>query len=277
MMDHATNQSDDCPCFPSDEAEAALRPAIAAATVIVMADGEGEGRPQLLMVERAASMAFAAGMAVFPGGRVDPDDVLLGQRLAPRHRLSLTDAAARVAAIRETMEETGLGIGLQPALDAAALQQLRADLVSGAAFSACLDSLNILLDLSALTPFARWRPNHATARVFDTRFYVAQVAGIDASLSVNDGEHNDLFWNDAHGYLNQERAGELTMIFPTLCNLQRLAQFDTVQAVVGAARTIPARRITPRIEQRDGESYLCIPSGYGYPVTERLLSDVRRG
>ena len=79
--------------------------AIPAATLIVVRDRPA-GAPELLMVERSEGMAFAAGALVFPGGRIDAADT----SLAPG------DAAA-VAAIRETIEETAVPVGLTPAPD----------------------------------------------------------------------------------------------------------------------------------------------------------------
>ena len=49
---------------------------IPAATLVLMRPGPRA--PELLMIERTAAMAFAPGALVFPGGRVDPDDRLLG-------------------------------------------------------------------------------------------------------------------------------------------------------------------------------------------------------
>src|SRR6185295_7732344 len=77
--------------------------AIPAATLIVVRDRPGLA-PELLMVERAEGMAFAAGALVFPGGRIDEADRQFGERLG-------ADPAA-VAAIRETIEETAIPVGL---------------------------------------------------------------------------------------------------------------------------------------------------------------------
>ena len=62
------------------------------------------------MVERAEGMAFAAGALVFPGGRIDEADRQLAAELG------LEDGAA-VAAIRETIEETAVPVGLAPLPD----------------------------------------------------------------------------------------------------------------------------------------------------------------
>src|SRR5688500_17000864 len=80
---------------------------IPAATLIVVRDRAG-GAPELLMVERAESMAFAAGALVFPGGRIDEADRRLGKDTV------FDDGPARVAAIRETIEETAVPIGISP-------------------------------------------------------------------------------------------------------------------------------------------------------------------
>ncbi|MEO0439926.1 MAG: hypothetical protein AAF067_03515, partial [Pseudomonadota bacterium] len=42
---------------------------IPASTLIIFRDQKQDKAPDLLMVERSAKMAFAAGAAVFPGGR----------------------------------------------------------------------------------------------------------------------------------------------------------------------------------------------------------------
>src|SRR4029079_13949220 len=52
--------------------------AIPAATLILVREREGAA-PELLMVERAGGMAFAAGACVFPGGRIDEADEILGR------------------------------------------------------------------------------------------------------------------------------------------------------------------------------------------------------
>src|SRR3954471_17191377 len=94
--------------------------AIPAATVIVVRDRSG-GPPQLLMVERAEGMAFAAGALVFPGGRIDEAD----RQLAVHEGIE----AAALAAIRETIEETAVPVGLAPLADVATALDLQRELV----------------------------------------------------------------------------------------------------------------------------------------------------
>lgn len=72
---------------------------VPAATVILARDG-ATGL-EVLMVRRNSKLAFAGGMWVFPGGRVDPED---HDPAAPGDEL----AAARRAGAREVAEEAGL-------------------------------------------------------------------------------------------------------------------------------------------------------------------------
>src|SRR3954469_18258369 len=124
---------------------------IPAATLILMRDRDGMS-PEILMVERAKAMVFAGGALVFPGGRVDPGDHALAAELGRDGE----DAPARIAAIRETIEEAGVPVGLSPAPDAATLIALRDGLHAGEAFGLLLDRHGLSVDLDALTWFARW-------------------------------------------------------------------------------------------------------------------------
>jgi len=73
--------------------------AVPAATVVLLRDGE----PGLetLMLRRNSKLAFAGGMWVFPGGRVDPEDAPTGGDVLE---------AARRAAVREALEEAALAV-----------------------------------------------------------------------------------------------------------------------------------------------------------------------
>ncbi|UYY76992.1 NUDIX hydrolase [Sphingomonas sp. R1] len=238
--------------------------AIPAATVIVMRD-TGSGPPELLMVERSRAMAFAGGALVFPGGRIDPGDHLL----TDRHE----DAAARVAAIRETIEEVGLALGLD--CDGESLAKLRAALHAGEPFAQLLAEAGLALDLDALVPFARWLPHGLPHRVFDTLFYLAR-APEGAAPQVDGSENVRLCWITAQGALDAADRGEAMLIYPTRRNLERLAQFDGFEAAMAHARRFPIEPITPFVESRGGVDWLCIPDGLGYPVTaERMDRAVR--
>lgn len=243
--------------------------AIPAATLVILRDRPGAA-PELLMVERANTLAFAPGAWVFPGGRIDPGDRALAATIAP----ALADAPARIAAIRETLEETGLAIGFT--MPDPPLAAMRAALLGGASFATVLAESGPALDLDALLPFARWRPAHRHARIFDTRFYLAR-APQGGSASVDRTENTRLAWVTAADLIARADAGEATIIYPTRRNLERLAGFADVAAAEADARAHPVCTITPFVEPRGGVDHLCIPEGLGYPVTSEPLSAAVRG
>lgn len=247
-------------------------PPIPAATVIIMRDRSGAA-PELLMVERARAMAFAGGALVFPGGRTDPGDVAMAGLIGG----DVDDLAGRIAAIRETIEEAGVGIGL--AGDGHELDAMRQALRDGEPFAELLQAAGIELDLEALVPFARWLPNfreHA-ARVFDTRFYLARAAARLAAPTPDGAENVRSFWASAQEVLDAADAGQASIIFPTRRNLERLATFACYDEAAASARAHPVRTITPWIEARDGAEHLCIPDDLGYPVTSQRLAAALRG
>ena len=244
---------------------------IPAATVIIMRD-RADGPPELLMLERARAMAFAGGALVFPGGRLDPAD----HALAAVHGGDVDDRAARIAAVRETLEEAGVAVGLSATPAPASMAALRTALADGKALGEVLAEHGLELALDDLVPFARWCPQHALARVFDTRFFLAR-APADAEAVVDATENVRLFWASARQVLDDADAGRVTIIYPTRRNLERVARFASFDEAAAHAVATPIRTITPWQEERDGARHLCIPDDLGYPITSEPLTGAMRG
>ncbi|HEX8572928.1 MAG TPA: NUDIX domain-containing protein [Allosphingosinicella sp.] len=242
---------------------------IPAATLILMRPAATAGAPEILMLERAETMAFAAGALVFPGGRIDPADHSMAERFP-----QVADAAARIAAIRETIEETGVAPALRPAPDAALLRE---SMAAGRPFAELLDEMGLSLDLDALTPFARWCPNFREARRFDTLFYVAEAPALGKTLhSADETESVHTFWASAATVLDEIEARRAKAIFPTRRNLERLARFNSLEEARADAERHPVAKITPWVEEREGRRFVCIPEGIGYPVTAEPYESARR-
>lgn len=244
--------------------------AIPAATLVVVRE-QSNGPPELLMVERAKGMAFAAGALVFPGGRIDEAD----RRLA--EATSLPDAAARVAAIRETLEETAIPVGIRPEPGSLSASWMQGALVQHHPFGTILLEGERKLDLDALTPFARWVPKFHAVRRFDTMFFVARCPLGDWAPQVIQGECAGACWISAAAALEREQRGEARLIFPTRRNLERLAQHSSFEAMRADARAHPIEPVTPWVEERDGEKFITIPAHLGYPVTRERLDGLWRG
>lgn len=248
--------------------------AIPAATLVIMRPSDSDGPDEILMVKRSATMAFAAGAVVFPGGRVDPDDY----RVARLHGFGVdeADGAARVAALRETLEETGLAVGW-PGLAEKEMAEVRQALLGGTLLSDILAERGDRIALESFVPFARWCPNFKEARTFDTRFYAVAAPPHSHELTVEEAEHSQIFWASAAATLAMADRGELSVIFPTRRNLERIAQASDFLGFSAHSRRFPVELVTPWIEDRDGRSYLCIPTHLGYPVTSEAFERVRRG
>ena len=253
-------------------------PATPAATLVIFRHDPAGGAPQLLMVERSASMSFAGGAAVFPGGRVDDADRELAAQMlgTTTDEEALADGAARIAAVRETIEETGLVIGIDRAVSLDEARAARELLCEQGRLAPVLERHGWRLLPEALTYFARWRPKHRHMRIFDTRFFLADLGTGAVDLLVDATENTHLFWASASEALELADGGKIKIIFPTRRNLERLAQFADFAAARAQAEAIPARTITPFMAQRDGAPWLCIPGDAGYPVDGEALERAAR-
>lgn len=246
---------------------------VPAATVVIFRHSPSGGAPELLMVQRAKEMRFAGGAAVFPGGRVDPEDRALAQRLAPDAEPQV--AAAQIAGMRETLEETGLAIALTHPVAAAQAMDARAMLLEQGALAPVLERFDWHLALGRLVPFAHWCPRWEGA--FDTRFFMTDLGTGAVDIAVDATENTRLFWASAAGALAMAEREEISVIFPTMRNLERLAQFTSFAHACDHAGQFGVKLITPSRQDRDGETWLTIPEGHGYPVTAQRLATVRRG
>ena len=241
---------------------------IPAATLIVVRE-RLSGPPELLMVERGANMAFAAGAWVFPGGRIDEADRRLGEASGA--------APAVIAAIRETIEETAVPVGLAPTPDASTCRGLQDALAADEPFADLLQSTGLRLDGSGITPFARWVPKFHAVRRFDTLFFIARCPAGDWQPRVVEGECAGAAWLTAAELLERDRRGEARLIFPTRRNLERLAQHSSFDEIRADALAHPIEPVTPWVEERHGEQFITIPGHLGYPVTQERLDGLWRG
>jgi len=220
---------------------------------------DGERGLEVFMLRRTLAAVFGSGMYVFPGGRVethDGDDV---------------DGAHRLAAIRECFEEAGVLL----ATDAEGRHVADGHPVL-AQREAIHDGTADLLELCAehgLTPstselawVSHWITPVGESRRFDTRFYLAP-APAEQVHSHDDGETIDSLWTRPADALARQAAGELTMMPPTVRNLEFLAAHPTVESVMAAGRAMPDPAcVLPRLRHDDEGRLLAVvlPGEEGY-------------
>jgi 8-oxo-dGTP pyrophosphatase MutT (NUDIX family) len=254
------------------------------ASVLLLRDDAD--RLEVLLLERTLRSDFAGGAHVFPGGKVDPRD---GQLAPDRWRgpdlaadageLGLDDPAAalahRVAAVRETFEEAGVLLAHRADGSPVTTADLAAPgfVAAGAAlvdrgpvtdWYAWLDAEDLVLDLDALAFWSWWVTPQGSHRRYDTRFFVALVPDAQRDAAAHDTvEVTATRWLTPDAALAAAAAGEVTIIFPTRCNLADQAVHPRAGEAfaASAAGRCDRRRIEPRLVQVDGQWRVQHPDG----------------
>ena len=202
-----------------------------AATVLLLRDA-GPGGVEVLMTRRSASASFAPGAYVFPGGGIDASDSHahdIAVRRPTQDDLRLTQA---VAAIRESFEELGILLVRHPdgrpadALDLAALHRHQP-------LAAQCRARGLLLAADQVFVLAHWTTDRDLPRRFDVPFLVARVPEGQQPVA-DEAEQFEPVWVRPADALARHEAGSFFMVFPTVRTLQRLARFDSVDAVLQA-------------------------------------------
>ena len=167
--------------------------------------------------------------------------------------------------------------GLAPLPDAGTPAYFRIALVADEPFSVALRDLQLELDPSQLTLFARWVPRFHAVRRFDTMFFLARCPDGDWEPRVIEGECSGASWLTAADVLDRDRRGEARLIFPTRRTLERLARHRSSSRSDADALAYPIEAVTPWVEERGGEQFITIPGHLGYPVTQEKLDGLWRG
>ncbi|GAA4919327.1 NUDIX hydrolase [Streptomonospora salina] len=255
--------------------DAEVRPA---ATVMLLHEGTGDGALQVYLLRRTASMRFAPGMHVFPGGGVDERDTDSGIRWAGpppsdwARRLETAEPLARAlvcAAVRETFEESGVLLAGPPRGGVVAdtrgpdWEADREALVGRSlSFTEFLRGRDLVLRSDLLRAWSRWVTPPGETRRFDTRFFAAALPEGQRTRDVG-GEADRVAWMTPADALAAWRRGDLEMLPPTVTSCAELADCDSVAAAMAARRTVfPIR---PEIGEIDGEPHIVMPDGVPCP------------
>jgi len=224
-----------------------------AATVCLLRDGD-DGLEVFLM-RRTTSMAFAAGMHVYPGGAVEASDSLVPvagradlDRVAAR-TFSGDPLAMLVAAARETFEECGVLLavdadGVTTVVDDA-LEADRVALVAGdATFAEVLQRRGLRVDDAAIVPFAHWVTPEVEDRRYDTRFFMtAQPSGQEAVYIAGESDRS-AWWRPAEA-LAASAEGRMAMLPPTAATLALLAEHATAASALAAGADVEVVPLLP--------------------------------
>jgi 8-oxo-dGTP pyrophosphatase MutT (NUDIX family) len=242
-----------------------------AATVVLLRDGAAGLETWLLT--RVSQMTFAAGMSVFPGGRVEDADAQLpfaGPASGLAGRFDCPETLARAllgAAVRETFEETGVLLTV-PSVD---LAHRRAAIEAGEVpFGRLLREHGLLVDPDALRPWGRWVTPAGETRRYDTRFFVAALPSGARAADVT-SESSAASWVGVVEALAQARRGDRMLLPPTAVTLASLAPFSSVAAVLAASAQRDLAAVRPRFRRLDdGSLAVALPDGTTVAVPRQV-------
>ena len=246
-----------------------------ASTILLLRDGAAAREIEVFMMVRHHQIEFNSGALVFPGGSVDAGDKEIVARSdlhSGGEALSEAERGFRIAAIRETFEESGILLarpkGASAPVDAARAGEI-ADAHRVALCEHKISFLTILADnglqlvLDALVPYAHWITPEGLPKRFDTWFFLA--AAPPDQLGAHDGrESTDSIWVSPREAVEGGETGRFKLPFPTTRNLIRLAKQSDVKAALDDARGMSIVTVMPVMTRTNGGRQLRIPREAGY-------------
>tara|TARA_A100001037_G_scaffold227646_1_gene205640 strand:- start:1427 stop:2173 length:747 start_codon:yes stop_codon:yes gene_type:complete len=231
----------------------AVQPIRPAATVIIVRAAPSSF--EIFMVRRTAGAAFAGGMYVFPGGRVDGDDHLhkydewrvgpSDAQSAQRDALGAEWRGFWIAGIRESFEEAGLLLAYGE--DGELVNYDDPD--THARFEAYRNPLhageinlrdicqreNVRLAVDRMHFHDRVVTPVGRPRRFDTRFFIADAPPSQAGQH-DEKETVDSVWITPEQALARNDAQEFGLMSVTRAQLKGLAAHESNTSVIAAAR-----------------------------------------
>jgi 8-oxo-dGTP pyrophosphatase MutT (NUDIX family) len=246
-----------------------------ASTTLLLRDSAATGEIEVFMMVRHHQIEFNSGALVFPGGSVDQGDrevVARGDLFTGDHGLDANALGFRVAAIRETFEESGILLahpkGSPDLVDARRAGEIeaacRVPLCEGKmTFLDVLAGNNLSLALDELVPYAHWITPEGMPKRFDTFFFLA--AAPPDQLGAHDGrESTDSVWVSPREALEGGESGRFKLPFPTTRNLIKLGKQASVASALEDARGKPIVTVMPVMTRLNGGRQLHIPREAGY-------------
>ncbi len=254
-----------------------------AATVVLLRPGS-QG-PEVYLLRRQVSMAFAAGMCVFPGGGVDKRDfdheiAWAGPSTQEwAQQLGTDESTARAlvcAAVRETFEESGVLLagessdtvvadttGADWERDRAALEAREL------AFTEFLDRRGLVLRTDLLGVWAAWLTPVFEPRRYRTWFFVADLPEGQRTRDVST-ESDHVTWLPAMQAVDDVEGERMFMLPPTYLTCLEVGQYADPAAVLAAAGGRTVAMFMPEVEENDEGGTLSVPARF-----EELLESRR--
>ena len=210
-----------------------------ASTIMLARDFDGQ--LEVLLLKRNKALAFAGGLWVFPGGKIEAEEI----------EQSKDDlAAAKIAAVRETKEESNLDIGTD-------------DLVF----------------------FSHWTTPVIEPRRYSTWFFFGEVHHDFSEVTIDDSEIKEHVWLHPQAALNQLQEGKLAMMPPTIVSLQLIRKCLTAAEAKEKLQEEEPIFTLPVLKLKDGKMICMYEGDAGYDSADvekigerhRMILDMKKG
>ena len=239
---------------------------------------------QVFMMKRSLRSSFG-GIWVFPGGILEDQD----QDIAKKNYCNGIDEKKAkailnydqesltywIASLRETFEETGALIAnrennsfFTPTEDEAKnLERLRSDLNNGKiSFISILKQLKLKIALERLIYISHWITPDVETKRYTTRFFLTSL-NEEVTMTHDDLEGTDSKWIGINEALEAHKAGRISLIMPTIKNLESISSYKNTQEMISAKNAIKAKdiqAIEPKFFKENGQWKGLLPGEYGY-------------
>lgn len=188
------------------------------ATVVLLRDSSAG--LEVLMLKRNKALNFAGGFWVFPGGALDPADWEAGE--------GDEEQAARVAAVREAAEESGLEV-----------------------------------DGETMVQISHWTTPVVEPKRFYTWFFLA-LAPAEQTVTIDGSEIHDHAWMGVADAIAEHEAGRLGLFPPTIMSLRSIHGYLSAEdAMIGIAAR-DAHQVFPEFAEGSDEIQVLYAGDAGY-------------
>lgn len=220
-----------------DKKEIPIKPA---ATILCIRETESKSI-EVLLLKRNKALKFASGFWVFPGGKIEPEEF----EQTPDEL-----SAAKIAAVRETVEEAGLET-----------------------------------NVNQLKFFCHWTTPNMQSKRFGTYFFAAHIERNKDEITIDDSEIKDYKWISPQRALDQFLNSELHLLPPTFVSLQRIRKCNSYQEVIKELDRVEPFYVSPHVTLQDGVFYSLYEGDAGYDLSDihregsrhRLIGNMKTG
>ena len=239
---------------------------------------------EVLMAKRSHKTDFAS-LYVFPGGKVDQDDISFGAeskvcdlndgQLSNRINVESGGSSFWIAAVRECFEEVGVLLthNSEDKLpnfnknEKERFSDYRNQLLrKKISFKQICEKENFFIKSTEIVPFAHWiTPEFATRR-YDTRFFITRMPE-NQDINHDGNELIENIWISPQSALQKVQEGKMQMILPTIKCLEQLMEFESIDNLMAHYQSLDAKDIQPNLPKfvkKDGQWKELLPGDEGY-------------